>query len=110
MGSSICRHEASRIYFSAHEAKLSKSAREVLVRLAGRLNICADQTIVLIAVSGDDGLPAPPNIVAERLGVVQQTLVSQAISPARIETVTDGPLLERVPKGPIGGIVIVTKP
>ena len=110
MGGAICRNEATQIYFSVQDASLSVAAREVLERLSTRLKRCSARSILLVAVSGDDGAPAFPNVAADRLAAVREALISQAISPNRIETIIEGPLVERMEKGPIGGVVILTRP
>jgi outer membrane protein OmpA-like peptidoglycan-associated protein len=110
MGGAICRNEATQIYFSSQDASLSIAAREVIDRLGTRLKRCTARSIVLVAVSGDDGAPAFPNVAADRLSAVREALISQAISPNRIETIVEGPLVERMEKGPIGGVVILTRP
>jgi outer membrane protein OmpA-like peptidoglycan-associated protein len=110
MGGAICRNEATQIYFSSQDASLSIAARDVIDRLSTRLKQCSERSVVLVAISGDDGPPALPKVVADRLSAVREALISQAVSPNRIETITEGPLVARIEKGPIGGVVILTKP
>ena len=110
MGGAICRNEATQIYFSSQDASLSIAAREVIDGLGARLKRCSGRSIVLVAVSGDDGAPALPAVAADRLSAVREALISQAVSRNRIETIIEGPVVERIEKGPIGGVVILTRP
>jgi hypothetical protein len=110
MGGAICRNEATQIYFSSQDASLSVAAREVINGLGTGLKRCSARSIVLVAVSGDDGAPALPAVAADRLSAVREALIRQAISPNRIETFMEGPFVERIEKSPIGGVVILTKP
>jgi outer membrane protein OmpA-like peptidoglycan-associated protein len=110
MGGAICRNEATQIYFSSKDASLSIAAREVIEGLGARLKQCSERSVVLVAISGNDGPPALPRVVADRLSAVREALISQAVSPNRIETITEGSIVERIERGPIGGVVILTRP
>lgn len=64
--------------------------------------------MVLLAISGNDGLPAMPTVSANRIKIVGDILISQHLDPTRIVPVMEGPLLDRAPRGPIGGILVMT--
>jgi hypothetical protein len=109
MGNNVCGREAMQIYFSSHDDQLSLTAAQVVSELSNKLARCSRKKVYLIAISGNDGLPATPVVAANRVKVVGDILISQGLAPSRIVTVTEGPLLDTIPRGPIGGVVVFTR-
>ncbi|MCA3693211.1 hypothetical protein [Aquidulcibacter sp.] len=109
MGNRICRGEATQIYFANQDDVLSPSAAQVLSLLGNSLLRCPRRKILLLVVSGDDGVPAFANVEKQRLYRVRSTLLGRGLSEGSFET---EPALTpdiRFPKGPIGGIIVLTR-
>jgi hypothetical protein len=109
MGNNVCGREAVQIYFSSHDDQLSITAAQVVSELSNKLARCARKKVYLIAISGNDGLPATPIVVANRVKVVGDILISQGLATSRLVAVTEGPLVDAIPRGPIGGVVVLTR-
>jgi outer membrane protein OmpA-like peptidoglycan-associated protein len=109
MGDNVCGREAVQIYFSSHDDQLSITAAQVVSELSNKLARCTRKKVYLIAISGNDGSPATPVVAANRVKVVGDILISQGLAPSRILAVTDGPLVDAMPRGPIGGVVVLTR-
>lgn len=108
LGENICAGEARQIYFTANSAQMSPIAAEVVSRVATRLVACPNRKIVLLSVSGDDGPPASMEVQQSRLAAVTDGLVTQGSRANRITSLTQGTLVDRAPRGPVGGVVILT--
>jgi hypothetical protein len=109
MGNNVCGREAMQIYFSSHDDQLSLTAAQVVSELSNKLARCAGKKVYLIAISGNDGLPATAIVAANRIKVVGDILISQGLDPIRVVAVTEGPLADTIPRGPIGGVVVLTR-
>jgi hypothetical protein len=109
MGDNVCGREAKQIYFSSHDDKLSLTAAQVVSELSNKLARCAGKKVYLIAISGDDGLPATAIVAANRIKVVGDILISQGLAPSRVVAVTEGAWVNAIPRGPIGGVVVLTR-
>lgn len=109
MGDNVCGREAMQIYFASHDDQLSISAAQVVSELTNKLARCTTKKVNLVAISGNDGLPATAIVAANRIKIVGDILISQGLNPSRIVAVTDGPLVDATPRGPIGGVVVSTR-
>jgi type IV pilus biogenesis protein CpaD/CtpE len=109
MGDNVCGREATQIYFSSHDDQLSISAAQVISVLTNKLSRCTSKKVYLIAISGNDGLPATAIVAANRIKVVGDILISQGLDSSRVVAVTDGPFVDATPRGPIGGVVVLTR-
>ena len=109
MGDAVCSREATQIYFSNQDDTLSSMAAQVISELSNKLARCTDRKVLLVAISGNDGAPATSLVAANRIKVVGDILISQGLNPARINAITTGPIVGSVPRGPVGGIVVMTK-
>jgi len=109
MGDRICRGEATQIYFSNQDDVLSSSAIQVLGGLSNALIRCPRRKIVLLAVSGDDGAPAYANVAEQRLYRVRATLLERGLAEGRFDPEAILAPHVTLPKGPIGGVVVVTR-
>jgi outer membrane protein OmpA-like peptidoglycan-associated protein len=109
MGDRICRGEATQIYFSNQDDVLTPSAIQVLAQLSNALIRCPRRKIVLLAVSGDDGAPAYANVSEQRLYRVRATLLERGLAEARFDPEATLAPHVTLPKGPIGGVVVVTR-
>ena len=109
MGDNVCGREATQIYFSSHDDQLSIAGAQVISELSNKLARCTSRKVYLIAVSGNDGLPASAIVAANRIKVVGDILISQGLNPSRVVAVTDGPIVDATPRGPIGGVVVLTQ-
>lgn len=110
MGSAVCGREAMKIYFGNQDDILSITAAQVVSELSNKLARCPDRKVILVAVSGNDGAPATPRVAANRVKVVGDILISQGLNPAKITSVVDGPYVDAMPRGPIGGVAVMTQP
>lgn len=110
LGDEICAGEATRIYFPHGESVLGTLAAQVVVRLQDQLAQCPKRRIVLVSISGDDGPPSSLENREERAAIVRQILVSRGIAENRITATAQGPMVDQAPKGPIGGVLIFTRP
>ena len=110
VGEDVCAGEAARIYFAHSESVLSPLAAQVVVRLQDQLAQCPKRRIVLVSISGDDGPPSSLENREERAAIVRQILVSRGVAENRITATAQGPLIDQAPKGPIGGVLIFTRP
>lgn len=110
LGDDVCAGEATRIYFPHGESVLSPLAAQVVVRVQDQLAQCPKRRIVLVSISGDDGPPSSAENREERAAIVRQILVSRAVAENRITATTQGPMVDQAPKGPIGGVLIFTRP
>lgn len=109
MGDRICRGEATQIYFANQDEALSPGAAQVLSVLSSSLLRCPRRRILLLAVSGDDGAPADARVTEQRLYRVRSTLLERGLSEGSFEA---EPALApdiRLPKGPIGGVIVLTR-
>lgn len=109
MGDTVCGREAMQIYFNSHDDQLSIPAARVVSELSNKLARCTDKKVYLIAISGNDGLPATALVAANRIKVVGDILISQGLDPSRVVAVTEGPFVDATPRGPIGGVVVLTR-
>jgi hypothetical protein len=109
LGYDVCGREGTQIYFGNQDDQLSITAAQVVSELSNKLARCSGRKVILIAVSGNDGAPATSLVAANRIKIVGDILVSQGLSPTRIIAAMDGPYVASVPRGPIGGIVVMTK-
>jgi hypothetical protein len=109
MGDNVCGREGTQIYFANQDDQLSTMAAQVVSELSNKLARCAGRKVILIAVSGNDGAPATSLVAANRIKVVGDIFISQGLNPERIIAATDGPYVAAVPRGPIGGVVVMTK-
>jgi outer membrane protein OmpA-like peptidoglycan-associated protein len=110
VGEDVCAGEAARIYFAHGESVLSPLAAQVVVRLQDQLAQCPKRRIVLVSISSDDGPPSSSENREERAAIVRQILVSRGVAENRITATAQGPLVDQAPKGPIGGVLIFTRP
>ena len=110
MGSAVCGREATKIYFGNQDDTLSTTAAQVVSELSNKLARCPSRKVILVAVSGNDGAPATPNISANRVKVVGDILISLGLNPAKITSVVEGPYVDAMPRGPIGGVAVMTQP
>jgi len=110
VGEDVCAGEAARIYFAHGESVLSPLAAQVVVRMQDQLAQCPKRRIVLVSISGDDGPPSSLENREERAAIVRQILVSRGVAENRITATAQGPLVDQAPKGPIGGVLIFTRP
>jgi hypothetical protein len=108
LGDNVCGREATQIYFSNQDDQLSLTAAQVLSNLGNKLARCPKRKVVLLAVSGNDGAPASSQLNANRIKIVGDILISNQLDAARIVPVTQGQLLDRAPRGPIGGVLVMT--
>jgi hypothetical protein len=74
----------------------------------GKLNLRA--RMGFMSISGDDGPPSSAKNREERAAIVRQILVSRGVAENRISATAEGPMVDQVPKGPIGGVLIFTRP
>jgi outer membrane protein OmpA-like peptidoglycan-associated protein len=109
MGDRICRGEATQIYFSNQDDVLSPSAIQVLGGLSNALIRCPRRKIVLLAVSGDDGAPAYATVSEQRLYRVRATLLERGVAEGHFDLDPTRAPHARLPKGPIGGVVVFTR-
>lgn len=109
MGNRICRGEATQIYFANQDAALSPSAVQVLDGLRDALIRCPRRTIMLLAVSGDDGAPALASVVEQRLYRVRATLLEHGVAAGRFDLDPTHAPQARLPTGPIGGVIVLTR-
>jgi hypothetical protein len=109
MGDNVCGREAMQIYFSSHDNQLSISAAQVVSEISNKLARCTGKKVYLIAISGNDGLPATALVAANRIKVVGDILISQGLDPSRVVAETEGPFVDATPRGPIGGVVVLTR-
>ena len=109
LGDNICGREGTQIYFADQDDQLSIMAAQVVSEISNKLARCTGKKVILIAVSGNDGAPATSLIAANRIKIVGDILISQGLNPVRIRTALDGPFVIAVPRGPIGGVVVMTK-
>lgn len=109
MGDNVCGREAMQIYFSSHDDQLSISGAQVVSELSNKLARCTNRKVYLIAISGNDGLPATALVAGNRVKVVGDILISQGLDPARVIAVTEGPFVDATPRGPIGGVIVLTQ-
>ena len=110
LGDDVCAGEATRIYFPHGESVLSPLAAQVVVRVQDQLAQCPKRRIMLVSISGDDGPPSSAENREERTAIVRQILVSRGVDENRITATTQGPMVDQAPKGPIGGVLIFTRP
>jgi outer membrane protein OmpA-like peptidoglycan-associated protein len=110
VGEDVCAGEAARIYFAHGESVLSPLAAQVVVRMQDQLAQCPKRRIVLVSISSDDGPPSSSENREERAAIVRQILVSRGVAENRITATAQGPLVDQAPKGPIGGVLIFTRP
>jgi outer membrane protein OmpA-like peptidoglycan-associated protein len=110
LGDDVCAGEATRIYFQHGESVLGPLAAQVVVRVQDQLAQCPKRRIVLVSISGDDGPPSSLENREERAAIVRQILVSRGVAENRITATAQGPLIDQAPKGPIGGVLIFTRP
>ena len=110
LGDDICAGEATRIYFPHGESVLGPLAAQVVVRIQDQLAQCPKRRIVLVSISGDDGPPSSSENREERAAIVRQILVSRGVAESRITSTAQGPMVDQAPKGPIGGVLIFTRP
>ncbi len=110
LGDDVCAGEATRIYFQHGESVLSPLAAQVVVRVQDQLAQCPKRRIVLVSVSGDDGPPSSLENREERAAIARQILVSRGVAEGRITATAQGPMVDQAPKGPIGGVLIFTRP
>ncbi len=110
LGDDICDGEATRIYFPHGESTLGPLAAQVVVRVQDQLAQCPRRRIVLVSLSGDDGPPSSLENREERAAIVRQILASRGVAEKRITATAQGPMVEQAPKGPIGGVLIFTRP
>jgi hypothetical protein len=108
-GDNVCGREGTQIYFANQDDQLSTIAAQVVSGLSNKLVRCTDRKVILIAVSGNDGAPATSLVAANRIKIVGDILISQGLNPERIIAAMDGPFVAAVPRGPIGGVVVMTK-
>jgi hypothetical protein len=109
MGDNVCGREAMQIYFSSHDDQLSISAAQVVSELSNKLARCTSRKVYLIAISGNDGLPATAIVAANRIKVVGDILISQGLDPSRVVAIMEGPFVDAAPRGPIGGVIVLTR-
>lgn len=109
MGDRICRGEATQIYFANQDDALSLSAVQVLGRLGDALIRCPRRKIILLAVSGDDGAPAFASVAEQRLYRVRATLLERGVAEGHFDLDPKRAPHARLPKGPIGGVVVFTR-
>lgn len=109
MGDRICRGEATQIYFANQDDVLSPSAVQVLGVLSNALIRCPRRKIMLLAVSGDDGAPAFAGVAEHRLYRVRATLLERGLAEGRFDPKATLAPHVSLPKGPIGGIVVLTR-
>lgn len=110
VGDDVCAGEATRIYFPHDESVLGPLAAQVVVRVQDQLAQCPRKRIFLLSVSGDDGPPSTLENREERAAIVRQILMSRGVPENRIITTAQGPLVDQAPKGPIGSVLIFTRP
>jgi outer membrane protein OmpA-like peptidoglycan-associated protein len=110
VGEDVCEGEATRIYFPHGESVLSPLAAQVVIRLQDQLAQCPKRRIVLVSISDDDGPPSSLETREERAAIVRQILVSRGVAENRITAIAQGPLIDQAPKGPVGGVLIFTRP
>jgi outer membrane protein OmpA-like peptidoglycan-associated protein len=110
VGDDICAGEATRIYFPHGESVLGPLAAQVVVRVQDQLAQCPKRRIILVSISGDDGPPSTLENREERAAIVRQILVSRGVAESRITATAQGPMVDQAPKGPIGGVLIFTRP
>lgn len=110
LGGDVCAGEATRIYFQHGESVLSPLAAQVVMQVQDQLAQCSGRRIVLVSISGDDGPPSSLENREERAAIVRQILVSRGVAENRITATAQGPLVDRAPKGPVGGVLIFTRP
>lgn len=110
LGEDVCAGEATRIYFPHGESVLNPLAAQVVVRVQDQLAQCPKRRIVLVSISGDDGPPSSAKNREERAAIVRQILVSRGVAENRISATVEGPMVDQAPKGPIGGVLIFTRP
>ena len=109
MGDNVCVNEATQIYFGNNDDQLSLTAAQVVSELSNKLKNCPMRKIVFVAVSGNDGAPATATVSGNRIKIVGDILASQGVDRARFVTIADGAVLKSVPRGPIGGVLVMTK-
>ena len=109
MGDNVCGREATQIYFGNNEDQLSLTAAQVVSELSNKLTNCPTRKIILLAVSGNDGPAATTLVNDNRLKIVGDILISQGINPTRLSSASRGPLVDAAPRGPIGGVLVLTK-
>ncbi|MCA3695314.1 hypothetical protein [Aquidulcibacter sp.] len=109
MGDQICRGEATQIYFANQDDVLSPSAVQVLAELSDALIRCPRRKILLLAVSGDDGAPAFAVVAEQRLYRVRATLLERGLAEGRFDAEPTLAPHVRLPKGPVGGVVVLTQ-
>ncbi len=110
VGDDVCAGEATRIYFQHGDSALGPLAAQVVVRVQDQLALCPKRRILLVSISGDDGPPSSLENREERAAIVRQILVSRGVAESRITSTAQGPLVDLAPKGPIGGVLIFTRP
>jgi len=110
LGEDVCAGEATHIYFPHGESVLNPLAAQVVVRVQDQLAQCPKRRIVLVSISGDDGPPSSAKNREERATIVRQILVSRGVAENRISATAEGPMVDQAPKGPIGGVLIFTRP
>jgi hypothetical protein len=109
IGDNVCGREGTQIYFANQDDQLSVIAAQVVSEMSNKLARCTGKKVILIAVSGNDGAPATSLVAANRIKIVGDILISQGLNPARVIAAMDGPFVAAVPRGPIGGVVVMTK-
>jgi outer membrane protein OmpA-like peptidoglycan-associated protein len=110
LGDDVCAGEATRIYFPHGESILGPLAAQVVVRVQDQLAQCPKRRIVLVSISGDDGPPSSLENREERAAIIRQVLVSRGVAEGRITATAQGPMVDQAPKGPIGGVLVFTRP
>lgn len=110
LGDDVCAGEATRIYFPHGESALGPLAAQVVVRVQDQLAQCPKRRIVLVSISGDDGPPSSLENREERAAIIRQIFVSRGVAANRITATAQGPMVDQAPKGPIGGVLIFTRP
>jgi hypothetical protein len=109
MGDRICGGEGTQIYFANQDDVLSPSADQVLSKLSDSLIRCPSRRILLYPVSGDDGAAAFPSVAEQRLYRVRATLLQHGLSEDRFDFEPALGLNIRLPSGPIGGVIVLTR-
>jgi outer membrane protein OmpA-like peptidoglycan-associated protein len=110
LGEDVCAGEATRIYFPHGESVLNPLAAQVVMRVQDQLAQCPKRRIVLVSISGDDGPRSSSENREERAAIIRQVLVSRGVAENRITATAQGPMVDQAPKGPIGGVLIFTRP
>ena len=109
LGNAVCAKEASQIYFGSNEDQLTLTAAQVVSRIGNELQQCPTRRILLLAVSGNDGDPASSIVSDNRVKIVGDILVSQGIDRKRLVKISDQRMVKIAPRGPIGGVLVMTQ-